>query len=65
MDMMMVDLRPCPGADVGSVVELWGDNLPIDAVAQSAGTIGYELMCALASRVAIRVEALSALPGTR
>ena len=44
MDMMMVDLRRCPGAGVGSVVELWGDGVPIDAVAQSAGTIGYELM---------------------
>ncbi len=59
MDMMMIDLRQCPGAGVGSVVELWGEHVPIDAVAQSAGTIGYELMCALAPRVAVRVEALS------
>lgn len=63
MDLMMIDLRQCPSAGVGSVVELWGDNLPIDAVAQSAGTIGYELMCALAPRVAVRVEALSAQSG--
>ncbi|MGB6055503.1 MAG: alanine racemase C-terminal domain-containing protein, partial [Burkholderiaceae bacterium] len=34
--------------------ELWGAALPIDDVAEAAGTIGYELMCALAPRV--RVE---------
>jgi hypothetical protein len=33
---------------VGSKVVLWGDGLPIDEVAAAAGTIGYELMCALA-----------------
>lgn len=61
MDMLMVDLERCPGAGVGSRVELWGDAVPIDVVARSAETIGYELMCALAARVAVRVEALSAL----
>jgi alanine racemase len=34
-------------------VLLWGDGLPIDEVAQAAGTIGYELMCALAPRVRV------------
>jgi alanine racemase len=28
--------------------------LPIDEVAQAAGTVGYELMCALAQRVPTR-----------
>ncbi len=56
MDMMMVDLDPVPGAAAGSAVELWGERLPIDEVANAAGTIGYELMCALAPRVALRVE---------
>lgn len=51
MDMMSVDLSRIAGARVGSKVELWGDNLPIDEVAQAAGTIGYELMCAVAPRV--------------
>jgi alanine racemase len=27
--------------------------LPIDEVAQAAGTVGYELMCALAPRVPV------------
>jgi alanine racemase len=51
MDMMTVDLTPVPNARVGSKVTLWGDGLPIDEVAAAAGTIGYELMCALAPRV--------------
>ncbi|MFC3109191.1 alanine racemase [Undibacterium arcticum] len=51
MDMITVDLTPVPGAHVGSAVTLWGDGVPIDEVAQAAGTIGYELMCAVAPRV--------------
>jgi alanine racemase len=46
-----VDLTPVPQAKIGSTVELWGAQVPIDAVAHAAGTIGYELMCALAQRV--------------
>lgn len=55
MDMLMVDLGPVPSASVGSEVELWGDRVPIDEVATAAGTIGYELMCALAPRVPVEV----------
>ena len=51
MDMLMVDLTPVPAADVGAPVVLWGRGLPVDEVAQAAGTIGYELLCALAPRV--------------
>jgi len=51
MDMLTVDLGPVPQARVGSKVVLWGEGLPIDEVASAAGTIGYELMCALAPRV--------------
>ena len=56
MDMLAVDLSPVPAARVGSEVTLWGRGpqgslLPIDDVAQAAGTIGYELMCAVAPRV--------------
>lgn len=53
MDMLTVDLSGVPGARVGSKVILWGAGLPIDTVAGSAGTIGYELMCALAPRVRV------------
>jgi len=53
MDMLMVDVTHLPGAEVGSEVTLWGQGLPIDEVALAAGTIGYELMCALAPRVPV------------
>jgi len=56
MDMLTVDLTDAPQAGVGSEVELWGTQVPIDAVAELAGTVGYELMCALAARVPVRVE---------
>jgi alanine racemase len=58
MDMMTVDLTKVPNARVGSKVTLWGDGLPIDEVAEAAGTIGYELMCALAPRVRVTEGAL-------
>lgn len=55
MDMLTVDLTPCPQAGVGSRVELWGDQIPIDSVALSAATLGYELMCAITPRVTMRL----------
>jgi alanine racemase len=55
MDMITVDLTDVPAADVGAPVELWGAQLPIDTVAEASGTVGYELMCALAPRVPVRV----------
>jgi alanine racemase len=60
MDMLAVDLTPVPAAQMGSEVTLWGEGprgtrLPIDEVARSAGTIGYELMCALTQRVPVSV----------
>jgi alanine racemase len=56
MDMIAVDLTPCPDAGFGSEVTLWGKSnhgvvLPIDEVAQAASTVGYELMCAVSGRV--------------
>jgi alanine racemase len=61
MDMLTVDLTGLPDAGVGSPVTLWGQAangavLSIDEVAQAAGTVGYELMCALAQRVPVVVE---------
>lgn len=53
MDMITVDLSSLPQAGIGSRVELWGTQVPIDEVANRAGTVGYELMCALAPRVPV------------
>jgi alanine racemase len=51
MDMLTVDLGPLPYATVGTPVVLWGDGMPVDEVAMAAGTVGYELLCAVAPRV--------------
>ena len=51
MDMLAVDLTPVPHAGPGTPVELWGEQVFIDEVAESAGTLGYELMCAITARV--------------
>ena len=61
MDMITVDLTPVPDAGFGSEVTLWGNAangavLGIDEVAQDAGTIGYELMCAVARRVPMALD---------
>ena len=51
MDMTCVDLSDKPDASVGDVVELWGDDIPVDEIAEAAGTISYELFCRLTGRV--------------
>lgn len=56
MDMLSIDITDCSEVELGAKVELWGQNLPVDDVAQASGTIGYELLCALAKRVPIRYE---------
>ena len=53
MDMMIADITTLPNARVGTPVTLWGEGLSADEVAVAAGTIGYELLCALAPRVPI------------
>jgi len=54
MDMLYVDLSTLPQAGVGSRVVLWGEGMPIEEVAHAAGTVSYELMCALTQRVPVR-----------
>lgn len=56
MDMITVDLRPQPAARIGDAVELWGPELPVETIARAAGTIGYELLCKLTSRVDYRYQ---------
>lgn len=51
MDMLAVDLTDIPDARIGSPVTLWGEGLSADEVAAAAGTVSYELLCALAARV--------------
>jgi alanine racemase len=61
MDMITVDLTPVPDAGFGSAATMWGRAangavLAIDEVARAGGTVGYELMCALAQRVPVSVD---------
>ncbi len=51
MDMICLDLRTQPGAAPGDAVMLWGDGLPVEDIAASAGTIAYELLCRVTARV--------------
>jgi alanine racemase len=53
MDMLFADLTDVPEARVGSPVTLWGEGLSADEVAASAGTVSYELLCALSPRVPV------------
>jgi alanine racemase len=45
MDMLTIDLTEVPEAGIGSRVELWGAHVPVNRIAEAAGTIGYELLC--------------------
>ena len=51
MDMCMVDLTDKPHVQVGSEVEIFGQRSPVDRLASLAGTIPYELTCAVSKRV--------------
>jgi alanine racemase len=54
MDLVTIDLRAVPGARPGDPVVLWGDPaLPVEAVADAAGTISYELTCSITRRVRV------------
>ncbi len=61
MDMIAVDLSHLPEAGIGTEVTLWGRSsrgtvLPVDDVAHAAGTVSYELLCALAPRVPVTTD---------
>lgn len=53
MDRITVDITHLPQANLGTPVTLWGEGLSVDEVAQAAGTIGYELLCAVSARVPV------------
>lgn len=51
MDMSMIDLSGLPGVGVGDEVEIFGPHNPVETLAQLAGTVPYELVCAVSKRV--------------
>jgi len=54
MDVLTLDLSAVPTAQVGDEVTLWGKGLLVDEIAAAAGTLGYELLCAVSGRVGWR-----------
>ncbi|MDS4022254.1 MAG: alanine racemase [Candidatus Competibacter sp.] len=63
MDMITLDLRRHPKARIGDPVVLWGEGLPVERVAQAAGTISYTLLCGVTARVRREVIEPPPLPG--
>ncbi len=51
MDMCMIDLTDLPEVSVGDEVEIFGAKAGVETLAAAAGTISYELLCALSKRV--------------
>ena len=51
MDMCMLDVTDVPGVRVGDVATLFGRELTAAEQAEKAGTIPYELLCAMSQRV--------------
>ncbi len=51
MDMCMIDLTDLPDVGVGDEVEVFGENSDLEKLAALAGTIPYELLCAVSRRV--------------
>ncbi len=53
MDMIAVDVTDLADVQVGERAVLWGPDLPVEEIAARAGTIPYELLCAISQRVPI------------
>jgi alanine racemase len=51
MDMTMLDVTNIPGVREGDEVIVFGKELPIESVAESAQTIPYEIMTGISQRV--------------
>ncbi|MDE2447178.1 MAG: alanine racemase, partial [Alphaproteobacteria bacterium] len=50
MDVMAVDVTDIPDAQVRSMVEIFGPNIPLDEAAAAAGTISWEVLTHLGNR---------------
>lgn len=56
MDMIAVDVTELSDVRVGTPVVLWGAGLPVEEIARHAGTIPYELLCAVSQRVPLELR---------
>ncbi len=53
MDMIAVDVTDLDEVGTGRTARLWGPELPVEEIARSAGTIPWELLCAVSQRVTL------------
>ena len=51
MDMITVDVTDAPDLKIGDRAELFGEHVSIDDVAETSGTISYQLMTSITERV--------------
>ena len=51
MDSVCVDIRQAGEIAIGDEAVLWGQDLPVEEVAEQATTIAYELLCSVTGRV--------------
>ena len=56
MDMLYIDITDIPHASISSDVELWGEHVPVDDVAEKSRTVGYELLCAISASKRVPIE---------
>ena len=51
MDQFSVDVSDIDGVSQGDEVLLFGEGLPVEEIAELCGTINYEIVCGISSRV--------------
>ena len=51
MDACMIDVTEVPGAAPGMGVEIFGDSVSVDTLAETLGTIPYEVLTSVSERV--------------
>jgi alanine racemase len=50
MDLITLDISNAPAAQPGDMIDLIGPHFDVDAAADAAGTIGYEILTSLGRR---------------
>ena len=51
MDQCMVDVTDAPDVEIGTKVEIFGENMPVERLAEALGTIPYEILTSVSPRV--------------
>jgi alanine racemase len=51
MDMITIDLRNNKKAEVGDEVVLWGENLPVERIAEYSANVNYDILTGVQNRV--------------